>query len=161
MKNNRPRLNLTTHVELFKNCYKEMMQLNKEHYEEISAHKKRNIPLNPEYERYFNLEDEGKLIYITLRHKGELMGYYIAFLMRDLHYKDCLRSFQDIFFISLKARGQNAFPLLIDAVEYEAKRRGALFITHGAKYIHQAHIVKPLLERGYIPFELHVGKWLC
>lgn len=160
MKKYRPKLLITTHVEKFSDCYIEMQELNKEHYKEVSAHKKHGFDLKPDYTRYFIEENKGSLIYITLRCQGELVGYYIGFLQSDLHYLDCTLCFQDIFFISLKARGQNAFPLLLNAVECEAKRRGANRITFGAKYNKQSHIVKPLTDAGYTPFEIHLIKWL-
>lgn len=160
MKKNRPKLLITSHVELFSECYIEMQELNKEHYNEVSAHKKHGFDLKPDYTRYFNEENKGALVYITLRHQGLLVGYYIGFLQPDLHYLDCILCFQDIFFISLKARGQNAFPLLRDAVECEAKRRGAHRLVWGAKFKKQSHIVKPLTEAGYEPFEIHLIKWL-
>lgn len=160
MKKDRVKLNITTHVEKFSDCYIEMQSLNKQHYEEVSAHKKHGFDLRPDYQRYFIEQDKGGLLYITLRCKGELLGYWIGFIQRDLHYLDCNLCFQDIFFISLKARGQNAFPLLRNAVECEAKRRGAHRIVWGAKHNKQSHIVKPLIEAGYEPFEIHLVKWL-
>jgi len=159
MKKHRPKLLLTTHVEKFSNCYLEMQALNKDHYDEISVHKKHDIRLEPDYQRYFKLEQDGSLLYVTLRNQGKIVGYYIGFILPDLHYKSCLSAFQDILFISLKARGQNAFPLLVDAVECEAKRRGCKRITFGVKEKHKLHMQKQLLDLYYEPFEVHYCKW--
>lgn len=159
MKKNRSKLLLTTHVEKFSSCYLEMQNLNKDHYNEISVHKRYNIRLEPDYDRYFKLENEGSLLYVTLRNQGKIVGYYIGFILTDLHYKSCLSAFQDILFISLKARGQNAFPLLVNAVECEAKRRGCKRITFGVKENHKLHMQKQLIDLEYKPFEIHYCKW--
>ena len=159
MKKNRPKLLLTTHVEKFSQCYLEMQNLNKDHYEEISEHRRHDIKLEPDYDRYFKLENEGGLIYITLRSQGKIVGYYIGFIQTDLHYKKCLSLFQDILFISRHARGQKALPLLISAVECEAKRRGCKRTTFGVKEKHKLHLQKQLLDLNYEPFEIHFCKW--
>lgn len=159
MKKHRPKLLLTTHVELFRNCYLEMQSLNRDHYNEVSEHKRHDIRLEPDYDKYLKLENEGSLLFVTLRNQGKIVGYYIGFILPDLHYKSCLSSFQDILFISLKARGQNAFPLLVNAVECEAKRRGCKRATFGVKEKHKLHMQKQLLDLYYEPFEIHFCKW--
>jgi hypothetical protein len=159
MKLNRPKLLITAHIESFISCYEEMQALNKKHYNEISEHKKRGIALEPDYQRYFDREQAGELLYVTLRHEGLIVGYFIGFIMPDLHYKNCLRLFQDILYIDVQCRGQNALPMLLKLVKDEAKLRGCRLFTCGYKDAHKLHMARALVNEGFEPFETHMVYW--
>ena len=114
---------ITAHIESFKNGLEELKPLLPLHYEELALDKD-VAPLDPDFDRYFLLEDAGVLLYVTLRSKGVLIGYYIGMIERGLHYRSNLECKTDIFYIEQSKRGKGGARILFDATEKELKRRG-------------------------------------
>lgn len=83
-----------------------------EHYEEI-AHNKDKIKLDPDWERYYDLDEKDLLLCCGAYEGGELVGYYISFVMPNLHYSSDLFAVCDIVFILPEYRrgsmGMNLF----------------------------------------------------
>lgn len=150
---------LTTHIEHLMSQLDEILKLTPTHYHEISEHYKHDIPLNPDYNKYIIKENNGEILYITLRDSGKLVGYYIGFIHAALHYQDCLTLALDIIYVSPDSRGQKGGVLLMDAVKKEAKRRGVRIITMGCKESHKIYMERLLLESGFAPFETHYSLW--
>lgn len=148
---------LTTHVESFRRALSELMPLLPLHYEKLALNKDR-VPLDPNFEFYFQKEDLGELSFITLRSNGALMGYWIAFIAPGLHYQTCLTSIMDIWFIHPELAGGSAPLRLIRAVEAEMKRRGVQRWFAGEK-LHTP--CGRLFEAvGMQPVERTFSKWL-
>ena len=114
---------LTTHVESFRQTLPELKPLLPLHYEKLALNKDK-VPLDPQFDIYFAREEAGELAFITLRKDGALMGYWIAFVSPGLHYRTCLTSIMDIWFIHPDLVGGSAPLRLIRAVEAEMRRRG-------------------------------------
>ena len=94
------------------------------HYAELSLHKDHGFPLDPQYSEYLWKEAEGSVLYVTLREKGKLIGYFVGFISPGLHYKTCLTLIMDIFYIVPEHRGKKGGVTLFSAVRKEAERRG-------------------------------------
>lgn len=156
--------NLTTHIESFYANRWELEPLFDEHYKEISAHRKHDIKLAPDWEKYARLEKCGELVFIALRRQGKLVGYYTGFISTAIHYKDTLQLGLDLFYVHPQSRGkingQNGGVLLRDAMVCEAKRRGVRVITAGAKTFKLKHMEKLFKDGGFEPFEIHYALWL-
>lgn len=155
----------TTHTdESFIKNWNEMLPLWNIHYKELSEHYKKNIPLSPDYTRYLELEIQGKLLYITLREHGDLVGYFSGFLGTALHYNFCLSLALDLFYVLPTHRGtldeQNGGILLLNAIKREAVRRGVVAWTMGRKSKRGKHMEKLLIDAGFEPFEIHYVCWL-
>lgn len=150
---------ITTSLEKFVDVYEEMKSLNIKHYHEISEHAKHNIDLNPDYDAYFKKEQNGELIYIALRDRGELIGYLICFIGHNLHYKDCRQIMMDIIYVDPSARGFSGGKMLIETMKDECKRRGLQVSIMGCKEAHKKYMEKLLLDCGYKPFETHYSFW--
>jgi len=151
---------LTTHIEHLMSNLDEINTLTPTHYYEVSEHYKHGIPLNPDYDKYIIAENNGEILYITLRDAGKLVGYYIGLLRQALHYKDCLTLALDIIYVSPESRGQKGGVLLLNAVIAEAKRRGVDVMTMGFKENHREHMERLLQAVGMERFETHYSLWL-
>ena len=89
--------------ETFKEVFEEIQELLKKHKEEIGMFGK-DIELDPDWEMYKTLAEAGILNIITMRMRGHLLGYYISFIVRHLHYNVKVSS-NDILYIEKGYRG--------------------------------------------------------
>ena len=152
---------ITTAVESLRNGgLEEIRQLLDGHYHELSVHHEKGYPLNPRYQVYLNREAIGEVLYVTLRDKGKLVGYFVGFLAPGLHYFDCLTLQLDIFYVLPEYRGNAHGKKLMAHVHKAAKDKGANLWIMGLKEAHRPHMEKLLLECGFEPFERHYSLWL-
>lgn len=90
------------------------------HFEEFGEDRDR-IPLAPDRDRYFDLEDRKTLYLLTLRDNNTLFGYYIGIVRTGLHYQRTIQGSTDIFFVhprykdGLGTRGKLLLRLLSEA----------------------------------------------
>ena len=155
---------LTTHIETFLGNLDYLKPHFEKHYQEVSRHYYHSIPLDPDYNKYSKLETSGELLFIALRHEGNIVGYFNGLIAPALHYKTCLQLALDLFYVELKYRGnfngQNGGDLLILKVKEEAKRRGVKLITIGGKVNRSKHMRRLLERNGFEDFEFHMAHWL-
>jgi len=129
--------------ETVRDTYEEAKPLLVEHYLEIAHYQ--DIPLEPDYASYASLEDAGITRVYTARNEGELIGYAVFFVRKNIHYSSSLQAIQDIIYIHPKYRGQGGrFIVWCDA---QLKAEGVQVVYHHVK---ASHNWGPLLERiGY------------
>ena len=68
------------------------------HWNDIAVNKDK-VKLNPDWDAYHSLEQDGKLKIFTAREQGELVGYFVVIVHRNLHYKDHLFASNDVIFL--------------------------------------------------------------
>lgn len=129
------------------------------HYGELSGHKDHGYKLAPQYREYLARWDCGQVLYVTLRDERRLIGYFVGFVTRCLHYQALTLS-MDIFYVLPTSRGLQGGHVLLDAVEAEATRRGIDPCRMGFKEQFAKHMTALLRERSYEPFERTWVKWL-
>lgn len=114
------------------------------HHLEISEFK--DIPLDPDFSRYFFLEKtNGIRIYTARTDERELAGYAIFYLNTHIHYRSALYASQDLLFIHPKFRGFGLSFLLW--VDEQLKEEGAQLIY---QTVTSRFDFSPLLKRiGY------------
>ncbi len=127
----------------------ELMPLLRDHYDELM--KDRDIPLSPDFSRYYALAQARMVHIVTAREKGELVGYAVNILQKGNHYSTASYATNDIIFLRKKFRKGMTGVRLLKFMEEELKKLGITFI--------QMH-VKPdpdfgpvLLKMGYRHFE--------
>lgn len=148
---------ITAQVESFMQTLEETKPLFPIHWEELALNKD-EVPLDPQYDVYEASENAGELIFVTLREKGLIVGYFIGFISPALHYKTCLTCMMDIFYVHPDHRGSSAGFLLFEFVEEELKRRGVDRVYVGSKCHLDASF---LFERlGYDRVEIYYQKML-
>jgi len=68
------------------------------HYKEIALNKNK-VKLNPDWDVYRDLEDQGKLKIFTARDDTTLAGYFVVVVGTNMHYKDHTFACNDIIYL--------------------------------------------------------------
>lgn len=90
----------------------EIAPLLDKHWEEIAVNKDK-IKLCPDWGRYRELDESGNIAIYTVRDDGKLVGYFVLFVMRNIHYSEHLFAVNDIIFIDPDyRRGMTAIKFL-------------------------------------------------
>ena len=130
--------------ELASEVWDEIMPLLKNHWQEIAHYK--DIPLDPDYSVYKQMEDMGALRVYTVRKEGKLIGYSAFFIRQHPHYKSSKQAVQDIIYVDPAHRGGVGRRLIKECDEL-LKAEGVQVVY---QHVKAAHNFGPLLERmGY------------
>jgi len=132
------------------------------HWDEIALNKT-DIALNPDYERYEQLETAGILKIFTARenvckhtNRTVVAGYFVCFVMPHLHYKDHLFATNDILYLKPEYRQGFTALGLIRFAEKCLAEDGVSVVQINTK-AHKSF--DPLLERmGYTLNDRVYGK---
>lgn len=133
------------------------------HYKEVSRHFKQNIPLDPDWERYAELESIGSLLFLALRFDNYLVGYFNGVVNRSLHYKRCIQLTTDLIYVHRPFRGRildnkTGADLLIEKSKEIAKVKGCSAFDCNFKFARSTHMKKLLERHSFEPFDAH---WIC
>lgn len=96
-------MSITYQQEFLDTVEKDIKPLIEDHWEEIALNKS-TIKLNPDWEAYHNLEDNGVLKIFTARSEGTLIGYFVVLLRNHIHYKDHIFAANDVLFLKQEYR---------------------------------------------------------
>jgi hypothetical protein len=113
---------ITLMAEPFMQNVEELKKLLPLHYEELALDKDK-VPLSPQWDVYDQREKSGQLLYVAMREKGQLIGYFIGFIAPGLHYSTCLTCTLDIFWLKPEKRGGRLGIKLFKFVEQELNKR--------------------------------------
>lgn len=148
---------VTFQVERVTDILDEVKPLLEAHWREIALYQDQ-FPLNPDYEKYLALDRAGVVHIVTARTAGELIGYYISFIMPHLHYRDCIVAMNDILFLKSEYRRGRTGMQMIAFAEEDLKRIGVNRMTIHVK---TAHDFSPaLLRMGFTEIERNFDKLL-
>jgi len=90
--------------ETIESCIEEAKPLLEAHYAEIAHY--HDIPLDPDYDQYLQLEKMGIVrCYVARNSEGKMVGYAVYIVRNNLHYKTSLQAVQDIIFVKKECRG--------------------------------------------------------
>lgn len=150
---------LTSQIEPFMSQVEELKGLLDTHYHELALNQDK-VPLQPQWGLYAKRENDGELVYVTLRDMGELIGYIIGFVAPGLHYETCLTCHMDILFVRPDRRDSLARGalMMIDRMEKELRRRGVQRWFMGTK-LHK-DIGAIFRRRNFEPVEMTYSKWI-
>lgn len=111
--------------ENFRNVQPELPELLRRHWAEVALDHD-EVPLDPDYLRYYALQDAGSLSTITARvgPGGPLVGYHIMIVSGHLHYRDTLHGVTDVYYLTPEQRKGFNGVRLFKAVDVEAKLLG-------------------------------------
>jgi GNAT superfamily N-acetyltransferase len=123
---------ITCAVELFPPFLEEVKPVFPIHWEELALHKDK-VPLDPQYDIYLQKDRDGQILLVVARENGKLIGYFVGFVGRHLHYKSYLTCGMDIFYVLPQHRGSRVGIKLFKTVEAECKRRGIQTLIVGSK----------------------------
>jgi hypothetical protein len=74
------------------------------HWEEVALHRG-EIQLNPDFSRYQVADSQGRLVIITAREDGVMVGYSVFILGHHIHYRECLVASNDVIYVKPEKRG--------------------------------------------------------
>lgn len=148
---------ITAHVESFEGNLDYLKPLLPIHYKELALNQDK-VPLSPQFDKYIAAEQRGELLFVALRKKGELVGYFIGFVSPGLHYSTCLTCQMDIFYVLPEHRGSGTGFQLFKFVEKQLKNRGVQRLFVGSKLHKDASWLFEKL--GYMPVETYYSTWL-
>ena len=148
---------ITAQVESMFEALEEALPMLRLHYEELALNKDK-VPLDPDWDAYRALDENGKILCVTLRENGRLVGYFTGFITPDLHYRTCLSLKMDIFWTHPDIRGGTASLRLFRAVGKEARRRGVQRTFYGSKNHKDASKLFEAL--GMEKVETYYSEWI-
>jgi GNAT superfamily N-acetyltransferase len=123
---------ITYQQEFLVTTEREARPLLEKHWKEIAINKD-HIKLNPDWEAYADLEASGNLKIFTARNDGALVGYFVVFVRKHIHYKDHLFAHNDILFLSEPYRKGYTGIKLIKFAEECLKADGVSVLTINTK----------------------------
>lgn len=115
-------------VEKLSECLEEIKPLLEHHYEEVAMYKDK-IKLEPDYDKYLSMADDGLLHVVTARDEGKLIGYFVSFLLPHIHYSSTVYAVNDILFIDKEYRNAKVGLGLFSYAEEQLKAEGASVIV--------------------------------
>lgn len=125
------------------------------------------VPLDPQYDIYFQRENLGEVLLVVLRERGKVVAYFVGFIAPGLHYRTCLTLTMDIFWLHPEYRAEDSLSALeshmvatqlFETVRDEAKRRGVKRWFAGSKLHKDASRV--FEELGMIEVERYFSQWI-
>lgn len=142
-------------VERYHQVSEDIKELIKLHYEEIAVNKD-VIPLDPDWDKYKSLCDNGLLMIITARDEGKLIGYSIFFITNHLHYKSTVYANNDLLYLHPDYRRGSLGIKFIKTSEIYLKQKGVAKIMWHIKFNKDFRVL--LHRMGYIDEDIIVGK---
>lgn len=114
-------------VERFRDVWQDVDRIGRLHWQETEAYHD-GQQYNPDWNRYFAMDDAGWFFVGTARdEEGEMVGYVGCYVMPSMHSQSTI-AMEDFFFLEEGRRqGWNAIRFL-RFIEGECKRRGAVEI---------------------------------
>lgn len=137
--------------------FEEIAPLMKRHYLEVAHYQ--DIPLQPNFDRYIEIEKAGNLRTFTARDEyHRLLGYAIFFVNFNMHYSDSLQAVQDVIYLEKSQRGHGIGKDFILWCDQKLSKEGCQVVYHHVK---DKHNFGPLLEGiGYRKVDLIFAKRL-
>jgi GNAT superfamily N-acetyltransferase len=114
--------------ESLKSCLEEMKPILELHYQEVAMYKDK-IPLDPDYSKYFMLEEEGVFHTVTVRDNGKLIGYFLSLIAPSIHYSQTVYAVNDILYVHPDYRASGVGQKMFSFAEKKLKEKGADVIS--------------------------------
>lgn len=144
---------LTFQVESFTVIAPELPALFARHWHELADHQDTR-PLDPDWQRYMELEAMGRLHVITARCGEVLVGYIFNLIGPHLHYKSTLHAEIEMFWLEPPYRGGWFAVKWFRENDRLLRQAGVKFIHCGVKNHYMAGRVGSIFRRlGYKPSE--------
>ena len=119
-------------IESLEQVKEDILPLLKDHWEEVAVNKEL-IKMNPCWDTYKKLQDEGMLGIFTAREEGNLIGYFVVIASKNPHYKDHVFGVNDVIYLKPEYRGTYVGSDLITFAEKYMTRFGASVFTINTK----------------------------
>lgn len=144
-------------IESFIDCIEELYSLFGFHNRELAFDDEIRY-LDPNVTKYEMIENNGGLLFVTLREGNKLVGYLTGFIDDSFHRQSLKVCTVDLFFIHPDYRGQNGLSLMMYAAECELIRRGVNQWFAGTRPTKCEYAGKKLEDMGFKSAETYYYK---
>ena len=127
-----PDMSVSYQQEFLDTFVRDAIPLLERHWEEIALNK-HVIKLDPDWDAYAILEQQGNLKIFTARKSGVLIGYFAVFFRKHIHHKNDIFAVNDVIFISPEYRKGMIGTNLIKFAEQCLKDDGATVLLINTK----------------------------
>lgn len=115
--------------------FEEITPLLEKHFHEIAHYQ--DIPLQPNFARYLELDRAGALRTFTARDElQKLVGYAVFFVSANLHYQSSVQAVQDVIYLEQSSRGLGIGREFIDWCDIQLAKDGCQVVYHHVKPKH-------------------------
>jgi len=128
-----------------------------QHYAELTLDKD-VIRLDPDWEQYQQLHNEGKLFALGAYYYDRLVGYSVFFLRNHIHYRDAIIANNDVLFLAPEFRVGRLGIELIRRSEQHLQELGVAKITWHVKTSRDFRVL--LTRLGYVEEDIIMGRAL-
>ena len=111
---------ITYQPETYDSCIHVIKPMFFAHWKEIACNQD-TVILEPDFDKYKNIEENGMLRIFSARDGGELVGYFISFVSPHLHYKSTIYAMNDIMYVIPSYRGSTVGYRLIKGAMTDLK----------------------------------------
>lgn len=150
---------ITVAPESFRAAVPELEKIWPIHYDELAMFKDR-MKIAWNYPHYFELEEKGELLFVTVRWNGDIAAYYLAHVGFASRYCTTRIAKMDLVYVLPDMRGHGIILPLLRCVERELKRRGVAVWYSGHKTINHLGMPDIYEKLGFQPADTFVAKWI-
>lgn len=136
---------LTFQKEKLAQCFDESAELREQHWQEIAQSREMLDRVNPDREMYMKLDALNLVHVLTARDGGKLVGYFVAFVRKHMHYQHITCGSDDLFYLAPSHRRGLAGARFLEAAIQMMRAAGAQHISIRDKFLNRD--IGPLLER--------------
>ncbi len=127
------------------------------HWEEVALNKDK-IKIDPDWDAYYALQEQGKLDIFTARDEGVLVGYFVVFVSPHIHYKDHLFAKNDLIYLAPSHRKGFTGIKLIKFAESCLKEDGVSVLVVNTKNRKPFH--KLMIFLGFTSEDIEYSKYI-
>lgn len=150
---------ITAQIESIRACWPELQPIFKIHHAELGLFQDR-MPLSPQWQAYFEREQNGTLFLGTMRWNGQIAAYQVTNVAPGFHYGFTLTATQDLVYVHPEMRDKGlAFPLF-RLVRRELERRGVKIWHCGYKSAKPLGLDRLLPVLGFSPGDTYHAQWI-
>lgn len=154
-------MTLSAQVEPYGLVLPELLPHYSAHWLEVALDQdKPEAALKPQFGVYAVRDAAGELVLVTLRDEGPIVGYFLCFVSRGLHYSDCLTAQMDIIYVTPRVRGRHGGMRLIRTMRRELQRRGVKRWFVGEKIGRSSGLGRIYQLAGFRPVETYYSMWI-
>jgi L-amino acid N-acyltransferase YncA len=151
-------MGITYQEERLKDILPEFKTLLEPHMAEINVLYRDGEELNPDFNRYFKMQEAGVFLLMTCRKDGDLIGYISFFIMPHIRFMSCTMAYEDLYYLKPENRhGRTGYKLFTESEQLLKKRNVNRVVLSCKTFQDHSRLFDHL---GYEFYEKHFTKSL-
>jgi hypothetical protein len=128
------------------------------HMAEINVLYRDGEELDPDFNRYFKMQEADAYVLMTCRKDGELIGYIGFVVVPNLRFKNCTMAYEDLYYLKPENRqGRTGYKLFTESEQLLKKRNVNRIVLSCKTFQDHSRLFDHL---GYEFYEKHFTKSL-